>query len=193
MSEQTMTAFPAAGASVSRRPSERGPTPTWTRVRPAGTSTCAPWPSTSSGPAGPSSEPGRPAPSTPRTRGAAKAQLDDAAWAEQLAGQVDRLAAAWSRPEAWDRPIDGAQMPTEAIGEMGLLELMLHGWDVARATGQSLEVPAELGAELLRCLLPTLEQGREYEVYGPEVSVPEDASDFDRALGLSGRDPQWSA
>jgi hypothetical protein len=62
---------------------------------------------------------------------------------------------------------------------------------VARATGQRLEVPAALGAEVLRCLLPTLEQGREFEVYGPEVSVPEAASDFDRALGLSGRDPQW--
>ena len=63
-------------------------------------------------------------------------------------------------------------MPTEAIGELGLLELMLHGWDVARAAGRPLAVSAELGAEVLRCLQPTLEQGRQFEVYGPEVSVP---------------------
>ncbi|HWJ53977.1 MAG TPA: TIGR03086 family protein, partial [Propionibacteriaceae bacterium] len=66
-------------------------------------------------------------------------------------------------------------------------------WDVARATGQSLQVSDELGAELLRSLMPTLEQGREFDVYGPEVTVAPDASSFTRALGLSGRDPDWSA
>ena len=68
---------------------------------------------------------------------------------------------------------------------------MLHGWDVARAGGQSLSISDELGAEVLRCLEPTLEQGRQFEVYGPPVSVPNDAEDFIRALGLSGRDPDW--
>ncbi|HSU37017.1 MAG TPA: TIGR03086 family metal-binding protein [Propionibacteriaceae bacterium] len=192
MSDQTRTAFSAAGASVSKA------------IRAgAGTDLDARTPCRDFdlrrlaqhfvGTSGAFVRAGETGALDPEDPWGGNAQLDDAAWAEQLAGQVDRLAAAWSRPEAWDKPIDGAQMPTEAIGEMGLLELMLHGWDVARATGQSLEVPAELGAEVLRCLLPTLEQGRAFDVYGPEVSVPEDASDFDRALGLSGRDPQWSA
>ena len=49
----------------------------------------------------------------------------------------------------------------------------------------------ELGAELLRCLLTRRSsRAASSSVYGPEVSVPEDASDFDRALGLSGRDPR---
>ena len=69
--------------------------------------------------------------------------------------------------------------------------MLLHGWDVARATGQSLQVSDELGTALLRCLMPTLEQGRQFEVYGPEVSVPSGAPSFTRALGLSGRDPEW--
>ena len=82
-------------------------------------------------------------------------------------------------------------MPAAAVGELGLIELMLHGWDVARAGGQSLAISDELGAEVLRCLEPTLEQGRQFEVYGPPVSVPSDADAFIRALGLSGRDPDW--
>jgi uncharacterized protein (TIGR03086 family) len=121
-----------------------------------------------------------------------KAQLDEQNWADQLAGQVEAMSLAWSRPEAWTGSIEGAQMPAPAVGELGLIELMLHGWDVARATGQVLRISDAVGVELLRCLEPTLDQGREYEVYGPEVTVAADASSFARALGLSGRDPDWS-
>lgn len=119
------------------------------------------------------------------------AVLAEPDWAGQLADQVATAGEAWSRPEAWTGSVEGAQMPASAVGELGLIELMLHGWDVARAGGQSLEVSDELGAEVLRCLEPTLEQGREFEVYGPPVRVPADASAFAQALGLSGRDPDW--
>ena len=120
------------------------------------------------------------------------AKLEEQDWAGQLAGQVEALGGAWSRPAAWTGSVEGAQLPAPAVGELGLIELLLHGWDVARATGQSLLVSDELGAELLRCLKPTLDQGRQFEVYGPQVTVPADASLFTQALGLSGRDPNWS-
>jgi uncharacterized protein (TIGR03086 family) len=119
------------------------------------------------------------------------AVLDESDWAGQLVDQVAATGAAWSRPEAWEGKIEGAQMPAVGVGELGLIELMLHGWDVARAGGQTLDVSDELGAELLRCLEPTLEQGRQFDVYGPQVSVPGNASAFARAVGLSGRDPDW--
>jgi uncharacterized protein (TIGR03086 family) len=119
------------------------------------------------------------------------AVLDESDWAGQLADRVEAAGQAWSRSEAWTGSVEGAQMPAPAIGEMALIELLLHGWDVARAGNQVLTVSAELGAEVLRCLEPTLEQGRQFEVYGPPVSVPGDAAAFDRALGLAGRDPDW--
>jgi uncharacterized protein (TIGR03086 family) len=119
------------------------------------------------------------------------AMLDERNWADQLAGQVEAMSKAWSQPGAWTGTVKGAQMPASAVGELALIEVLLHGWDVARATGQSLSVSEQLGAELLRCLTPTLEQGRQFEVYGSEVAVAGDASAFTRALGLSGRDPKW--
>jgi uncharacterized protein (TIGR03086 family) len=119
------------------------------------------------------------------------AVLDESGWADQLAGQVEAMGEAWSRPEAWTGSIEGARMPAPAVGELGLIELMLHGWDVARACGQTLDVPDELGVEVLRCLEPTLEQGRQFDVYGTPVRVPESAPAFIRALALSGRDPDW--
>lgn len=120
-----------------------------------------------------------------------QAELDESDWAGPLADQVAAAGEAWSRPEAWEGSIDGAQMPAVGVGEMGLIELMLHGWDVARAGGRTLTVSDELGAELLRCLEPTLEQGRQFEVYGPPVDVSDDADALRRALALSGRDPDW--
>ena len=59
--------------------------------------------------------------------------LDESDWAGQLADQVEARGQAWSRPEAWTGSVDGAQMPAQAVGELALLELLLHGWDVARA------------------------------------------------------------
>ena len=156
------------------------------RLRPA--DACC---STSSAPAAPSSGAGQTKSLDPDDPGGSNANLDEQDWSGQLAGQVEAMGEAWSRPAAWTGTVEGAQMPAPAIGELGLIEVLLHGWDVARATGQPLSVSEELGAELLRCLEPTLEQGRQFDVYGPEVSVPSDAPAFTRALGLSGRDPDW--
>ena len=59
------------------------------------------------------------------------------------------------------------------------------------ATGQRLELPADLLAHLHDTMVAGVEQGREMGMYGPEVAVPADAPTLDRILGLTGRDPAW--
>ena len=113
-------------------------------------------------------------------------------WASQLEGNFSQIATGWSGAEALDGSIEGSQMPARALGEMLLIEVILHGWDVARASGQEVEISDALGAEVLRCVSATADQGREFHAYGPEVEVAEDASDLDKALGLAGRDPNWT-
>ena len=65
--------------------------------------------------------------------------------------------------------------------------------DLARATGQ----PYDPDPRDVAAILPFLEAfGSEQGVpglFGPAVPVPDDAPAFDRALGLSGRDPAWRA
>jgi uncharacterized protein (TIGR03086 family) len=120
-----------------------------------------------------------------------KVELSDD-WPSRLADNLSQIASGWGRADAWDGSVEGSRMPARALGEMGLIEVMLHGWDVARASGQSVEISDGLGAELLRCVSATAEQGRQFHAYGPEVEVAGDASDLDKALGLAGRDPNWT-
>ena len=84
-------------------------------------------------------------------------------------------------------------MPAPMIGEMALAEMLLHAWDLAAATGQSLVVPDKIGRELRRSIEETAELGRSMGAYGVEVAVRAQASEFERALAASGRDPRWRA
>ena len=72
---------------------------------------------------------------------------------------------------------------------MALIEVLLHGWDVARATDQQVDVSDALGAELLPCVAETADLGRQVGAYGTKVPVADNASDFAKALGLAGRSP----
>ena len=68
-------------------------------------------------------------------------------------------------------------------------DLLVHGWDIARATGQDESLPPDevhrVYAEASK-LAGNLRRGG---VCGPEVPVPADASEQDRLLGLLGRTP----
>lgn len=116
-------------------------------------------------------------------------------WQRELASNIGDLAAAWSTPQAWDGTVDmgGGESPATMIGEMALAEILLHGWDLARATGQQLTVPDVVATELLRSIEETAELGRQMGAYGPQVEVAENAGAFDRALAAAGRDPAWRA
>jgi uncharacterized protein (TIGR03086 family) len=68
-------------------------------------------------------------------------------------------------------------------------DLLVHGWDIARATGQDETLPADEVSRVLADAQNLSENLRLGGVCGPEVPVPPDASDQDRLLGLLGRTP----
>jgi uncharacterized protein (TIGR03086 family) len=80
-------------------------------------------------------------------------------------------------------------MPAHMIGGMVLGELVVHGWDLARATGRHSAWNEELLGFLHQEVAKTAEMGREMGVYGPEVPVADTASTLDRTLALTGRNP----
>lgn len=116
-------------------------------------------------------------------------------WAGRYAAMARRAARAWSEPEAWtgETGLSGTgKMPAEFVGGIVFAEFLLHGWDLAAATGQRLELDDDLVQALWGRLSVYAPMARQYEVFGPEVPVPESAPLFDRVLGLAGRDPLWS-
>lgn len=112
-----------------------------------------------------------------------------------LLAQLDRTAEAWSDPSAWEgvTHLGGpTELPAALVGGMVVTELIVHGWDLAKATGQHLDPAADLLDFLLDEVSTTAEQGRAMGVYGPEVPAPENAPKLDRVVALTGRDPGWT-
>jgi len=73
-------------------------------------------------------------------------------------------------------------------------ELVVHGWDLARATGQPFQPDdahlAEIEATVRQ--LRGDNDGAIPGLFGPAVTVADDAPALNRVLGLTGRDPSWS-
>jgi len=59
-------------------------------------------------------------------------------WRTRIPGQVLALAEAWRNPDAWEgmTQAGGIDLPARMAGKIALNELVLHGWDTARASGQ---------------------------------------------------------
>jgi uncharacterized protein (TIGR03086 family) len=119
-------------------------------------------------------------------------------WRERIAADLSALAAAWADPDAWEGMtwIAGGEAPAAVVGAVGLDELVAHGWDLARATGQPFGAdPATVDAciEVMAPMsAPGMEAARE-PAFGPVVDTTGDVSQLDRLLALTGRDPGWTA
>ncbi|MDG9691952.1 TIGR03086 family protein [Streptomyces sp. Alain-F2R5] len=116
-------------------------------------------------------------------------------WREELPKVLGELAEAWRDPGAWTgmTRAGGIDLPGEVAGAVVADELVIHGWDLARATGQEYDPdPAALQASYGLLAASAEETDRDEGMFGPVVPVPADAPLLDRAVGLSGRDPRWT-
>ena len=85
-----------------------------------------------------------PATGTPPSLGATGLPAD---WRQQLPVLLDDLVRAWREPDAWEGTtrIAGMDLSADEVGMVVNNELVLHAWDLARATGQPYEpAPANL-------------------------------------------------
>ncbi|MEV5761408.1 TIGR03086 family metal-binding protein [Streptomyces tendae] len=116
-------------------------------------------------------------------------------WREELAKVLGELADAWREPDAWTgmTRAGGIDLPGAVAGAVVADELVIHGWDLARATGQEYAPdPAALQAAYGLLAAAAEESDRDAGMFGTVVPVPADAPLLERAVGLSGRDPGWT-
>ena len=119
-------------------------------------------------------------------------------WRTRIPRDLAALAQAWREPGAWAgmTRIAGMDAPAEMVGATAADELVVHGWDVARATGQPYDAEREV-LDTARAFLeafatPDAPAGPEVP-FGPAQLLPASAPALDRLVALAGRDPAWTA
>ncbi|WP_088316725.1 TIGR03086 family metal-binding protein [Kineosporia sp. R_H_3] len=109
------------------------------------------------------------------------------------AGRLDRALA--------DGVLDGdvvmsqARMTGPAALGMILGEYVVHGWDLATATGRAWTPPQDavtVAHEFFGGVVAPEYRGPDGGFFDAEVEVPDDAPALDRLLGFAGRDPRWT-
>ncbi|MGW0041980.1 TIGR03086 family metal-binding protein [Rhodococcus sp. NPDC003348] len=118
-------------------------------------------------------------------------------WRDHIATRLDELAQAWRDEAAWsgNTRAGGVDLTGGEAGRVAMNEVVVHGWDVARATGQSYLVDdaSVNGARdfVAQFSGPGTEEARS-GLFGPEVAAPADATPLERLIALTGRDPRWT-
>jgi len=103
---------------------------------------------------------------------------------------MDDLLDAVKSPGAMERTLSTpmGEMPGETFARLVAFDGLIHGWDLASATGQTLEVSADvIGAvdEFARsALIPEMRDG---DTFKDETVAPEGANRLERLAAFSGR------
>ena len=84
--------------------------------------------------------------------------------------------------------------PASSSANITLFEIVMHGWDLAKGTGQELQVSDDVGEAIFDITqrICTNDRRGDGKPFGAEINIADGASAFEKALGLSGRDPNWS-
>lgn len=116
-------------------------------------------------------------------------------WQARIPQRLARLAAAWRDPDAWTgaTAAGGIELDGAEAGLVAMNEVVVHGWDLAVATGQDI-APGEAGVVAARQFVdqfsgPGTEEMR-VGLFGPEEKSPPDATALEQLVALAGRDPR---
>ena len=108
-------------------------------------------------------------------------------WRHRLPVLLEDLANGWKDPAAWTGTAQagGVQMPAAAVGAVAMNELIMHSWDLAKATGQEYFADPRTLEVVIEFLQGTP------GLFDPVVLTDTEATLLDQALCLAGRDPAW--
>jgi uncharacterized protein (TIGR03086 family) len=99
--------------------------------------------------------------------------------------------AAFAKPGALDDSVhlSFGDTPAKHYLEQMFIDLVIHGWDLARGLKAADQIDPELVQACYDILQPQAEDWRSGGAFGPAVQVPEDADLQTKLLALSGRQP----
>ena len=89
-----------------------------------------------------------------------------------------------------ERPATGySYLSNSTWGKIALTELVVHGWDIATATGQGFDLPEQTLQACFEHVAVFVPNAPLPDLWGPPVEVPPDAALLDRILAITGRAP----
>jgi len=103
---------------------------------------------------------------------------------------MDDLRAAVRSPGALDRTIHApfGEVPGDVFARFVALDGLVHGWDIATATGQSYEPPADVVAEVDAFAQQAISQDmRDGDTFAAPVDPPAGASQLVQLVAFTGR------
>ena|SRR5690349_5697816 len=115
-----------------------------------------------------------------------------------IAGTLDTRVAVTAEAAlgAWRlRGLDGpvavgrSVLPASLAVEIIPLELLVHGWDVARATGRHIDVPADVAGYVLDRARDLITEDKRGRSFAAKVPAGPDATVLDRLIAFTGRGP----
>jgi uncharacterized protein (TIGR03086 family) len=109
-------------------------------------------------------------------------------WRDAVPAQLDDLSRAWREESAWTGRVTagGVEMDAPDNALVAIEELTVHGWDLARATGQDLRVDDER-LDLVDGFFALFGEAP----FGPAVPAPDGATRLEQVVARTGRDPRW--
>jgi uncharacterized protein (TIGR03086 family) len=109
--------------------------------------------------------------------------------AAAYAASASAAAAVFRRPGALDAPcaVSYGPVPGSVYAGHRFLDVLVHGWDLAVATGQDYALDPELMQACQQIIEPQLDAFRSAGALAPPVAVPGDASAQTRFLAMLGR------
>jgi uncharacterized protein (TIGR03086 family) len=116
--------------------------------------------------------------------------VPDDGWPAAFAAASERVAAAWADDAKLDEP---RQVPWGTVPGRGVVagyvqEVLTHGWDLAKATGQPTEGDPELAEYALASALRFVPaEGRDRMPFDAPVPVPDTAGPYTRLAAWLGR------
>jgi uncharacterized protein (TIGR03086 family) len=118
-------------------------------------------------------------------------------WVQAFQSRADALTAAWGPAElTGTTELPGlGEVPARTPVDLQVAELAVHTWDLATATGQSIDLDpevAEVGLAMMRANLAPQFRGTEADgkSFGPEVDPGPGAGPYERLVAFAGRDPR---
>jgi putative phosphoribosyl transferase len=100
-------------------------------------------------------------------------------------------AAVFLRPGALDAPcaVSYGPVPGSVYAGHRLLDIVIHGWDLAKATGQDTTIDPALVQAVWDVINPQMDLLRASGMFGTDEAVPEDADSQTQLLATLGRHP----